>query len=155
MGPCPFPLSAAFPAPWRRPGHGHLRGGRNAAGGAGAGGGGSCSHAQGHSGRLNWNLNAGHCPQDGQESVLPCGLGQAWTVVTSQPPASQSVPSDPASSVLQAFPWPPPPGCPPGGSSSLTMGVPQNPCQDLVLQTSWPGPRPLWVLRGRTFGGSE
>lgn len=68
----PLPLSAAFPAPWRRPGHGHLRGGRNAAGGAGAGGGGSCSHARGHSGRLNWNLNAGYCcPRNGQESALP------------------------------------------------------------------------------------
>lgn len=34
----------------------------------------------GHSGRLNWNLNAGHCcPQNGQESALPWGLDQAWT----------------------------------------------------------------------------
>lgn len=48
------------------------------AGGAQAGGGGSCSHARGHSGRLNWNLNAGHCcPQNGQESALPRVLGQA------------------------------------------------------------------------------
>lgn len=50
------------------------------AGGAQAGGGGSRSHARGHSGRLNWNLNAGHCcPQNSQESALPWGLDQAWT----------------------------------------------------------------------------
>lgn len=46
MSPCPWPLSSTFPAPWRQAGHGHLRGGRNVAGGAQAGGGGSCSHAR-------------------------------------------------------------------------------------------------------------
>lgn len=61
------------------------------AGGAQAGGGGSRSHARGHSGRLNWNLNAGHCcPQNSQESALPWGLDQAWTA---QRPIKQASPS--------------------------------------------------------------
>lgn len=74
MGRCPWPLSTAFPAPWRQAGRGHLRGGRNAAGGAPAGGGGSCSHAR-------WPLRLTQLEfkcwpllsQNGPESPLPCG----------------------------------------------------------------------------------
>lgn len=117
------------------------------AGGAQAGGGGSRSHARGHSGRLNWNLNAGHCcPQNSQESALPWGLDQARTGAAANP-AGQPLFS------CRHLPQPLPPGSPPGALLPSLLAA------QFWFCLSWragkwnpsQGPCPGWDLTGISF----
>lgn len=69
----------------------------------------------GHSGRLNWNLNADHCPQNVQESGLPWRLDQAWPRAGARG-AGQPLPCQP-------FPQLPPPGSPPGSPQPTRLAA--------------------------------